>query len=78
MTDQFPDYQRFLDLSGSVSATLTAAQWKALAKRIVVVLGGLLGMGAARQKRTGDAVPRPLFAAVGVLAFAAAAVAVLW
>lgn len=45
---------------------------------IVVVLGGLLGMGAARQKRTGDAVPRPLFASVGVLSFAAAAVAVLW
>ncbi len=45
---------------------------------ILVILGGLLGMGAARQKRTGDAVPRPLFVAVGILAFAAAAVAVVW
>ena len=45
---------------------------------ILVVLGGLLGMGNARQRRTGDAVPRPIFAGVGVLAFLAAAVAVLW
>lgn len=45
---------------------------------ILVILGGLLGMGAARQRRTGDAVPRPLFVTVGVLAFAAAAVAVVW
>ncbi|WP_137149563.1 Fe-S protein [Mycolicibacterium sp. CR10] len=45
---------------------------------LLVVLGGLLGMGNARQRRTGDAVSRPLFVAVGVLAFAAAAIAVLW
>ena len=45
---------------------------------ILVVLGGVLGMGSARQKRTGDAVPRPLFWSVGVLSFAAAAIAVLW
>lgn len=45
---------------------------------ILVVLGGLLGMGSARQKRTGDAVPRPLFVTVGVLSFSAAAIAVLW
>ena len=37
-----------------------------------------LGMGNARQRRTGEAVPRGVFAAVGVLTFAAAAVAVLW
>lgn len=45
---------------------------------ILVILGGLLGMGSARQRRTGEAIPRLLFVAVGVLAFAAAAVAVLW
>lgn len=45
---------------------------------LLVVLGGLLGMGSARQKRTGEAVPRPLFFAVGALSFGAAAVAVLW
>ena len=44
---------------------------------ILVILGGLLGMGGSRQRRTGEAVPRALFFAVGVLAFAAAAVAVL-
>ena len=44
---------------------------------ILVILGGLLGMGGARQRRTGEAVPRALFFAVGLLAFAAAAVAVL-
>ncbi|SRR5690348_13737964 len=45
---------------------------------ILIVIGGLLGMGSARQKRTGDPVPRPLFVTVGVLSFAAAAIAVLW
>ncbi|MCH9667883.1 MAG: Fe-S protein [Actinomycetia bacterium] len=45
---------------------------------ILVILAGLLGMGNARQRRTGNAVPRWLFYAVGVLAFAAAAIAVLW
>ncbi len=45
---------------------------------ILVILGALLGMGNARQRRTGQAVPRPLFVAVGALAFAAAAIAVLW
>lgn len=45
---------------------------------ILIVIGGLLGMGSARQKRTGEAVARPLFVTVGVLSFAAAAIAVLW
>jgi hypothetical protein len=45
---------------------------------ILIVLGGVLGMGNARQRRTGHPVPRPLFAAVGVLALAAAAIAVVW
>ena len=34
---------------------------------ILVVLGGLLGMGNARQRRTGEAVPRPVFALIGLL-----------
>jgi hypothetical protein len=45
---------------------------------ILVVLGGLLGMGNARQRRTGDPVPRPLFISVGALSFVAAGIAVLW
>ncbi len=45
---------------------------------ILVVIGGVLGMGSARQKRTGDPVDRSLFATVGVLSFGAAAIAVLW
>jgi hypothetical protein len=45
---------------------------------ILVALGGVLGMGNARQRRTGNAVPRPLFASAGVLSFVAAAIAVLW
>ena len=45
---------------------------------ILIIIGGILGMGSARQKRTGNAVARPLFISVGVLSFAAAAVAVLW
>lgn len=45
---------------------------------VLVVLGGVLGMGNARQRRTGQAVPRALFALVGILSLTAAAVAVLW
>ena len=50
----------------------------ALKLAILIVIGGLLGMGGARQRRTGEPVPRPIFVAVGVLSFTAAAVAVLW
>jgi hypothetical protein len=45
---------------------------------ILVVIGGLLGMGNARQRRTGQPVARPIFVSVGVLSFAAAGIAVLW
>lgn len=45
---------------------------------ILVILGGVLGVGNARQRRTGQPVPRPLFASVGLLALSAAAVAVVW
>jgi hypothetical protein len=45
---------------------------------ILVVIGGVLGMGNARQRRTGAPVPRPLFFSVGFLSLAAAGIAVLW
>lgn len=45
---------------------------------LLIVIGGLLGMGSARQKRTGNPVARLVFVSVGVLSFAAAAIAVLW
>lgn len=45
---------------------------------ILIILGGVLGMGSARQKRTGEPVPRAMFWSIGVLSFAAAAIAVLW
>ena len=45
---------------------------------ILVAIGALLGIGSARQRRSGDPVARPLFASVGVLALAAAAIGVLW
>ena len=45
---------------------------------ILLVLGGLLGMGSARQRRTGEAVARPIFLAIGVLSLTAAGIAVLW
>ena len=45
---------------------------------ILVVLGGLLGMGNARQRRTGDPVPRAVFASVGLLSLTAAGIAVIW
>jgi hypothetical protein len=45
---------------------------------ILVVIGGVLGMGSARQKRTGEPVARALFVTVGLLSFGAAAIALLW
>lgn len=45
---------------------------------ILVILGGVLGMSNARQRKTGRDVARPLFYSVGALAFTAAAIAVVW
>ncbi|MDY6809697.1 MAG: Fe-S protein [Actinomycetota bacterium] len=45
---------------------------------ILLVLGAVLGMGSARQRRTGQPVPRAMFLAAGLLSLAAAAIAVLW
>lgn len=43
---------------------------------ILLVVGALLGMGVARQRRTGALPPRPVFAAVGALLLTAAAIGV--
>lgn len=45
---------------------------------ILVVLGGVLGVGSARQRRSGQPVTRALFVIAGVLSFAAAGIAVMW
>lgn len=45
---------------------------------ILVALGALIGIGSARQRRSGEPVARPVFLAVGALALTAAAIGVLW
>jgi hypothetical protein len=45
---------------------------------ILVVIGALIGMGSARQRRTGEPVAQPVFLAVGLLALLAAGIGVLW
>ena len=45
---------------------------------LLIALGGVLGAGSARQRRSGQPVPRPMFYSAGVLSIAAAALAVLW
>jgi hypothetical protein len=45
---------------------------------ILIAIGGVLGMGNARQRRTGEPVPRPVFVSVGVLSLTAAGIAVIW
>ena len=68
-----------LGSAGRACDCRTAASVKIVVKLIIlVVLGGLLGMGSVRQRRTGEPVPRPLFISVGVLSFVAAAIAILW
>jgi hypothetical protein len=44
---------------------------------ILVIIGALLGIGAARQRK-GGSVPPAIFWSIGVLTFANAAIAVLW
>lgn len=44
---------------------------------VLLVIGALLGIGTARQRRTGS-VPPALFWSIGVLTIANAAIAVLW
>jgi len=44
---------------------------------ILIVIGALLGIGTARQRKTGS-VPSAMFWLVGILTFLNAALAVLW
>ncbi|MEV7693234.1 Fe-S protein [Microbacterium sp. NPDC089189] len=44
---------------------------------VLLVIGAVLGIGSARQRRTGS-LPSALFWSVGVLTLANAAIAVLW
>lgn len=45
---------------------------------VLIALGAVLGIGSARQKRTGEPVPRPLFWVAGALPLIAAGLAVIW
>lgn len=45
---------------------------------ILLALGAVLGIGNAQQRKSGNAVARPLFAAAGVLSLSAAGIAVIW
>lgn len=45
---------------------------------LLVILGGLLGMGAAKAKRTGEPVPAGLFWGAVAVAVGACGVAVIW
>jgi len=45
---------------------------------IVVIIGAMLGIGSARQRRSDEPVARPVFTAVGVLWLLAAGLAVIW
>ena len=45
---------------------------------IIVILGALLGIGSALQRRSGAPVAQPIFIAVGMLLPTAAGIGVLW
>lgn len=84
-TTRLMDYGLLLSL---ITGLALAAPWPAdidvnypkigVKLAILIVLGGLLGMGNARQRRTGEAVPPAVFASIGLLSFAAAGIAVIW
>jgi hypothetical protein len=84
-TTRLMDYGLLLSL---VTGLALAAPWPAgidlnypktgVKLVILVVIGGLLGMGNARQRRTGEAVPRVLFALIGLLSLTGAGIAVMW
>ena len=71
-----------------ITGLALAAQWPAgidlnypkigIKLVILVALGAILGIGSARQKRTGEPVPRALFWSVGALSLLAAGLAVIW
>ncbi|MFL0180756.1 Fe-S protein [Mycobacterium sp. SMC-15] len=45
---------------------------------ILIALGAVLGIGRARQRKSGGEAPRPLFYVAGALALTAAGLAVIW
>ncbi|WP_067975660.1 Fe-S protein [Mycolicibacter icosiumassiliensis] len=45
---------------------------------ILIALGAVLGIGRARQRKSGGEAPRPLFYAAAALALTAAGLAVIW
>lgn len=45
---------------------------------LLIALGAVLGIGRARQRRSGEAAPRVLFYAAGALILTAAGLAVIW
>lgn len=45
---------------------------------ILIVLGGLIGAGNARQRKTGERAPAGIFWAIGALSLANAGIAVIW
>jgi len=45
---------------------------------ILLALGAVMGIGKARQGRTGQPPPRPLFYSAGLLSALAAGIAVIW
>lgn len=45
---------------------------------VLVVLGGLIGAGNARQRKTGERAPAGIFWAIGALSLGNAAIAVIW
>jgi hypothetical protein len=84
-TTRLMDYGLLVSL---LSGLALAAPWPAdvelnypkIAVKLAILLaiGALLGIGNARQRRTGEAVPRAMFVLVGVLSLLAAGIAVLW
>jgi hypothetical protein len=45
---------------------------------VLVVLGALIGIGNARQRKSGERAPTGIFWAIGALSLANAAIAVIW
>ncbi len=52
---------------------------KIVAKLVILVfVGALIGMGMARQRKSGEPAARPVFITVGVLLFLAAGIGLFW
>ncbi|MDR5699205.1 Fe-S protein [Agromyces aerolatus] len=45
---------------------------------ILIALGALIGIGNARQRKTGERAPTGIFWAIGILSLANAGIAVIW